>query len=63
MTLPKSLVSVQELIFQKKLTVLDITKIYLDKINKSKTNAFIETFDDEALLKANEIDLKIKNNT
>ena len=63
MTLPKSLVSVQELIFQKKLTVFDITKIYLNKINKSKTNAFIETFDDEALLKANEIDLKIKNNT
>ena len=63
MTLPKSLVSVQELIFQKELTVLDITKIYLNKINKSKTNAFIETFDDEALLKANEIDLKIKNNT
>ena len=63
MTLPKSLVSVQELIFQKKLTVLEITKIYLNKINKSKTNAFIETFDNEALLKANEIDLKIKNNT
>jgi len=63
LTLPKSLVSVQELIFQKELTVLDITKIYLNKINKSKTNAFIETFDDEALLKANEIDLKIKNNT
>lgn len=45
-------------------TVVDIVSHYLNQIESKKhINAFLETFDAEAIQKANEIDAKLKNNT
>ena len=59
---PKSLTEIQSLISNNKLTVVEITTYYLNKIKQSKTNAFVEVFKDEALKNASEIDRKIKSN-
>jgi len=42
------------------LSLVDLCKHYLNKINNSDSNAFIEVFEDEALIKAKEIDEKFK---
>ena len=60
---PKSLTEIKSLISTNQLTVVEIINYYLNKIEKSKTNAFIEVFKDEALKNAVEIDKKIKNNS
>lgn len=60
---PKSLTEIKSLISANQITVVEITNYYLNKIQQSKTNAFIEVFKDEALKNAVEIDKKIKNNS
>ena len=60
---PKSLTEIKSHISANQLTVVEITNYYLNKIQQSKTNAFIEVFKDEALRNAVEIDKKIKNNS
>ena len=53
----------QEKLASKELTVTDITKAYVDRINEKEKDvqAFITLQTDEAMKKAEEIDLKIKN--
>ena len=59
----KSLSEIQNLILTKKITAVEIVNYYLNRIQKSKTNAFIEVYKNEALKKAIEIDNKIQNNS
>lgn len=58
-----SLQEVQADIAAQKLTVVDLTKYYLDRIERYKSlNAFVEVFDD-ALVLAEKVDQKIKAGT
>jgi aspartyl-tRNA(Asn)/glutamyl-tRNA(Gln) amidotransferase subunit A len=60
---PKSLADINLLFSNGKLSLFELTKHYIKKIEESKSNAFIEVYKDEALDKAITIDKKIKNNT
>ena len=52
----------QKALQKKSSSCLEITKSYLKKIKyKSNINAFVEVYNDEAILKAKEVDEKIKN--
>lgn len=42
---------------------VDLTKGYITKIENSKTNSFLETFNQSALVKAKEVDEKLENGT
>jgi aspartyl-tRNA(Asn)/glutamyl-tRNA(Gln) amidotransferase subunit A len=60
---PKSLADINLLFSNERLSLFELTKHYIKKIEESKSNAFIEVYKDEALDKAITIDKKIKNNT
>jgi aspartyl-tRNA(Asn)/glutamyl-tRNA(Gln) amidotransferase subunit A len=61
LNIPKSLKDIRELIFDNKLTVVQLCNYYINKINASKNNSFVEVFEIEALEKAKIIDEKIQN--
>ena len=54
MDIPESLKDIQKLINSGNTTLVDICQEYISRIKTSKTNAFIEIFEKEALLKAKE---------
>jgi len=60
--IPESLKDIQKLINSGNTTLVDICQEYISRIKTSKTNAFIEIFEKEALLKAEEIQKKIIKN-
>ena len=62
MDIPESLTDIQKLINSGNTTLVDICQEYISRIKTSKTNAFIEIFEKEALLKAEEIQRKIIKN-
>lgn len=58
-----NIVTIQAAIKSRSTTCIDLVESYLIKIKASKTNAFIETFDDEALEQAKIVNEKILNGT
>ena len=62
MDIPESLKDIQKHINSGNTTLVDICQEYISRIKTSKTNAFIEIFEKEALLKAEEIQKKIIKN-
>jgi aspartyl-tRNA(Asn)/glutamyl-tRNA(Gln) amidotransferase subunit A len=59
-----SLASIQSDLKSGAISCHSLTSSYLDRIkDNAHLNAFVETFDDEALLRAEEIDQKIKDNS
>ena len=61
MNLPSSFSEINQLLIQDKLDLVDICKYYIQKIQHSSTNSFIEIFKESALKKASEVNDKIKN--
>ena len=61
MNLPSSFSEINQLLIQDKLDLVDICKYYIQKIEHSSTNSFIEIFKESALKKASEVNDKIKN--
>lgn len=60
----KSITAIQNDIKSGKITLVDLVNYYLDRIREHKhLNAFVEVYPEEALQKAKEIDVKIKNGT
>lgn len=55
--------TVQEDIINGKVNCIELTNNYIQKIKASKTNSFLEIFEESALEKAKEVDDKIKNKT
>lgn len=60
---PKSLKDINLLISSGDLSLFELTKHYLKKIEESNSNAFVEIYKQEVLDQAIGIDKKIKNNT
>lgn len=59
MELPTSLKEIQKKIAENQLTCVDLVSAYLKNIRASKNlNAYIEVFEEEALLRANQLDKK-----
>ena len=58
-----SLKDVREALFSGKTTCVDVLNSYLSAIEADNTNAFIETFDESAKTKAQEVDKKIAEGT
>ena len=61
MNLPSSFSEINQLLIQGQLDLVDICKHYIEKIEHSGTNSFIEIFKDSALKKASEVNHKIKD--
>ena len=61
MNLPSSFSEINQHLIQDKLDLVDICKYYIQKIEHSSTNSFIEIFKESALKKASEVNDKIKN--
>ena len=61
MNLPSSFSEINQLLIQDQLDLVDICKYYIQKIEHSSTNSFIEIFKKSALKKASEVNDKIKN--
>ena len=61
MNLPSSFSEINQLLIQDQLDLVDICKYYIQKIEHSSTNSFIEIFKESALKKASEVKDKIKN--
>ena len=61
MNIPESLEEIQKLVADGKLSLVQICKEYIQRIKSSKTNAFIEIFEEESLKKAKEVQSKIIN--
>ena len=61
MNLPSSFSEINQLLIQDQLDLEDICKHYIQKIEHSSTNSFIEIFKESALKKASEVNDKIKN--
>lgn len=61
MNIPESLEEIQKLVANSELSLVQICKEYIQRIKSSKTNAFIEIFEEESLKKAKEIQAKIIN--
>ena len=61
MNLPSSFSEINQLLIQDQLDLVDICKYYIQKIEHSSTNSFIEIFKESALKKASEVNDKIKN--
>ena len=61
MNLPSSFSEINQLLIQGQLDLVDICKNYIQKIEHSSTNSFIEIFKASALKKALEVNDKIKN--
>ena len=62
MNIPESLSDIQELVIKKEISLVQICQEYINRIKSSKSNAFIEVFEKEALSKAEEIQKKIISN-
>lgn len=62
MDIPESLVEIQKKIKNGECTLVQICKEYIQRINLSENNAFIEVFEEEALEKAEKIQSKILAN-
>jgi len=61
LNLPSSFSEINQLLIQGQLDLVDICKHYIQKIEHSSTNSFIEIFKASALKKAAEVKNKIKN--
>ena len=61
MNLPSSFSEINQLLIQGQLDLVDICKYYIEKIEHSGTNSFIEIFKESALKKASEVNDKIKD--
>ena len=61
MNIPESLEEIQKLVANCELSLVQICKEYIQRIKSSKTNAFIEIFEEESLKKAEEVQAKIIN--
>ena len=61
MNLPSSFSEINQLLIQDQLDLEDICRYYIQKIEHSSTNSFIEIFKESALKKASEVNDKIKN--
>ncbi len=61
MNLPSSFSEINQLLIQGQIDLVDICKYYIEKIEYSGTNSFIEIFKDSALKKASEVNHKIKD--
>ena len=61
MNIPESLADIQEQVIKREISLIQICQEYINRIKSSSTNAFIEVFEEEALLKAEEIQKKIKS--
>ena len=62
MNIPESLKDIQRLVASGEISLVNICEEYIYRIKSSKTNSFIEVFENEALSKAEEIQNKIINN-
>ena len=62
MNIPESLKDIQQFVASGEISLVHICKEYIDRIKSSKTNSFIEVFENEALSKAEEIQKKIIDN-
>ena len=62
MNIPESLKDIQQFVASGEMSLVHICKEYIDRIKSSKTNSFIEVFENEALSKAEEIQKKIIDN-
>ena len=60
MDIPESLEEIQKKIKNGECTLVQICKEYIQRINLSENNAFIEVFEEEALEKAKKIQSKIR---
>ena len=58
MNIPESLKDIQQFVASGEISLVHICKEYIDRIKSSKTNSFIEVFENEALSKAEEIQRK-----
>ena len=61
MNLPSSFSEINQLLIQGQIDLVDICKYYIEKIEHSGTNSFIEIFKESALKKASEVNHKIKD--
>ena len=61
MNLPSSFSEINQLLIQDQLDLEDFCKYYIQKIEHSSSNSFIEIFKESALKKASEVNHKIKN--
>jgi len=61
LNLPSSFSEINQLLIQGQLDLVDICKYYIEKIEHSGTNSFIEIFKESALKKASEVNDKIKD--
>ena len=61
MNLPSSFSEINQLLIQGQIDLVDICKYYIEKIEYSGTNSFIEIFKESALKKASEVNHKIKD--
>ena len=61
MNLPSSFSEINQLLVQGQVDLVDICKYYIEKIEHSSTNSFIEIFKESALKKASEVNHKIKD--
>lgn len=61
MNLPSSFSEINQLLIQGQIDLVDICKYYIEKIERSGTNSFVEIFKDSALKKASEVNHKIKD--
>jgi aspartyl-tRNA(Asn)/glutamyl-tRNA(Gln) amidotransferase subunit A len=62
LNIPESLADIQEQVIKREISLIQICQEYINRIKSSSTNAFIEVFEEEALLKAEEIQKKIISN-
>ena len=62
MNIPESLADIQEQVIKREISLVQICQEYINRIKSSSSNAFIEVFEEEALLKAEEIQKKIISN-
>lgn len=62
MNIPESLKDIQQFVASGEISLVNICKEYIARIKSSKTNSFIEIFENEALSKAEEIQKKIIDN-
>jgi len=62
LNIPESLKDIQQFVASGEMSLVHICKEYIDRIKSSKTNSFIEVFENEALSKAEEIQKKIIDN-
>tara|TARA_B100001939_G_scaffold325461_1_gene318235 strand:+ start:202 stop:1614 length:1413 start_codon:yes stop_codon:yes gene_type:complete len=61
LNLPSSFSEINQLLIQGQIDLVDICKYYIEKIEHSGTNSFIEIFKESALKKASEVNHKIKD--